>query len=391
MKTINKLGTLFSGLSLAFLAAAYRKQTESLNFGHFITLPDDELPGLSIVIAAKDESLTIGPALDSLLELDYPDLEIVLLDDRSEDNTYEIAQSRVRGHRNGHRLKLLRCEHLPDGWLGKVHALHLGAKETSRPLILFTDADVVFEKGSLQRAVSAQQILHCDHLVVAPQMETRGFWEPLLVAFFLILFAVRFQPGRVHRRKKSYVGIGAFNLLTRATLESCQYLEPLKLQVTDDVHLGRLIKSQGGTQYCIVAEKEIRVRWFEGLWGCISGLEKNAYAGLNYSLGFSALAIPGVMIPALLPLALCSLGQFQWAGAYLLFLFLLGLSIPDSCHLPRWVGLFFPLAAVILGYTFTRSVWLAEKRQGIIWRDTHYPLQELRREHRWFLEQAAPL
>ena len=294
-------------------------------------------------------------------------------------------------HPNGGRLKLLRCRELPSGWLGKLHALHSGCKETSKPLILLTDADVIFEPGSLRRAVSAQQILDCDHLVVAPHMETRGFWEPTLVALFLVLFAVRFQPSRVHKSRKSYVGVGAFNLITRSTLEECAHLEPLRLQVTDDVHLGRLVKSLGRTQYCLVAENEIRVRWFEGLRGCVLGLEKNAYAGLNYSLAFSLLVIAAVAVPALLPLALCWLGYSGWAAAYLGFLVLLGLAIPQAFELPKWVGFFFPAASLVLAFTFARSVWLAERRGGIVWRDTHYPLAELRQQHSWFLKEAAPL
>lgn len=391
MDVIDQIGLILTLGACVFLLLAYREKTRNLTLSHFVTLPDEELPSLSIVVAAKDEQETIGAALDSLLALDYPDLEIILVDDRSEDETLQIAREKAAAHPRGERLTLIANRELPQGWLGKVHGLHLGVKASSKDLVLLTDADVVFESGSLKRALSAQKVLACDHLVVAPQIVTKGFWEPLLVGFFLIMFAVRFRPNRVHRDKKSYVGIGAFNLLTRSALQACGQLEPLRLQVTDDVHLGRLVKSQGMSQYCLVAEDRIKVRWFEGLWGCISGLEKNAYAGMNYSLPFALMGVLFVATPLWLPFTLTCLGYSHWALVYIGFTILLGLSIPDSCLLPKWVAFLFPLASLVLTLTFARSVVLAESRRGIVWRNTHYELEALRKEHWRFLREVAPI
>lgn len=391
MTNLNLVGGIVSALGLVFLIMAYRQRAQSMTLDHFVTFPDEELPGLSIVIAAKDEEKTIGPALDTLLSLDYPDLEIILVEDRSQDKTLEIATQRKQNHPLGHRLQIIANKELPSGWLGKVHALHQGCQASTRPLVLLTDADVHFQPGSLKRAVSAQQTLDCDHFVAAPRIEAAGFWEPLLVSFFLIMFAIRFQPSIVHRRKKSFVGVGAFNLLTREALEACGYLEPLRLQVTDDVDLGRLIKSQDRTQYCVVAQEGISVKWFEGLRGCILGLEKNGYAGLEYNQPFAVAAVGSLLLPPLVPITLIVFGHGIWAAAYLFFLFLVGCTIPESCHLPRWVGLFFPVASLVLAYTFGRSVFLAEKNRGINWRDTHYDLDELRAAHNHFVTEVAPL
>lgn len=388
---VDTLGYICSIIGILFLVAAFRKRKQTLTLSHFITFPDEELPGLSVVIAAKDEDKTIGPALESLLNLDYPDFEIILVEDRSEDQTLQLARDVKSKHVRGDRLKILANKELPTGWLGKVHAQHLGCKASTKPLILLTDADVVFQPGSLKRAVSARQLLKCDHFVVAPKIEISGFWEPLLVAFFLIMFALRFQPSYVHRRKKSYVGIGAFNMITRETLERCDFLEPLRMQVTDDVHLGRLVKSLDMSQYCVVAEERISVRWVDGLRGCILGLEKNGYAGLEYSPPFAAIMIASLFTPLLLPLSLVWAGYPFWAGAYLLFLFLVGCTIPPSCEIPKWVGLLFPLASVVLAYIFARSALIAEKNKGINWRNTRYSLDELRAEHHRFIKDVAPL
>lgn len=373
------------------IAMATRERLQTLTLDHFENCPDETLPGLSIVVAARDEAGTVGPALNSLLSLDYPDLEIVFVDDRSRDGTGSVAEECRRVHPNGKRLTVLRCEELPSGWLGKLHALHIGCQATTKPMVLLTDADVLFQEQSLKRAVSASKILSADHLVVAPQILARGFWEPVLVAFFLILFATRFRPSTVHRRKDRYVGVGAFNLLTREALTGCDFLRPLRLQVIDDVHLGRLIKSRGFNQFCVVGMDYVRVRWFEGLGGCVKGLEKNAYAGLKYNPAFAALVVLAVAAPFWTPLLLTLVGLPQWAAGYLLFLLVMGWTIPPGCHLPRWVGLAFPLASLVLAITFARSAWLTEKQGGVRWRGTLYDLAELRQAHHEFISTVAPL
>ena len=376
---------------LIVLGLGLRFRSESLGLEHFEVLPDEDLPGISVVIAARDEERTVEAALVSLLELDYPDLEVVFVDDRSVDRTGEIARSLAERHPRGERLKVLSCRELPQGWLGKMHALYLGTKASTKPLVLLTDADVVFEPDSLKLAAGAQRVLKADHLAVAPLIETSGFWEPALVSFFLIMFVAKFQPSRVHRDRKRFVGVGAFNMLTRQALERLEYLEPLRLQVIDDVHLGRLVKSRGLSQFCLISGDLIRVRWVEGLRGVVTGLEKNSYAGLDYSLPFSLAAIPMVALPFWLPVLLFFLGLKSWAAGYMLFCFLVGTLIPKNFHLPTWVGLTFPLSAMVLAYTFARSVWITEKQGGVVWRGTLYPLDELRRAHREFVRDVAPL
>ena len=376
---------------LIVLGIGLRVRAETLGLEHFEALPDEELPGISVIIAARDEERVVEAALRSLLEVDYPDLEVVFVDDRSTDRTGEIAQALAHDHPRGERLKVLTCRELPSGWLGKMHALHLGARASSKQLILLTDADVVFEGDSLKRAASAQQVLKADHLAVAPLIETDGFWEPALVSFFLIMFVAKFRPSRVHRDPKKFVGVGAFNMLTRQALERVEFLEPLRLQVIEDVHLGRLVKSRGMGQFCLLSGDRIRVRWVEGLRGVVKGLEKNSYAGLDYSLPFSLLAIPLVALPFWLPVLLFLTGHTGWATGYMLFCFLVGTLIPENFELPKWAGLTFPLSALVLAYTFARSVWITERQGGVVWRGTLYPLEELRAAHRKFVRDVAPL
>jgi len=377
--------------ALIVLARGLKTRSELLSLAHFETLPEEELPGVSVLVAARNEEDNVEAALSSLLNLDYPDLEVVFVDDRSTDRTAEIAYQLAASHPAGERLKVLRCRELPPGWLGKIHAQHMAAKASNKPLVLLTDADVVFDPRSLKVAASAQQVLRADHLVGAPIIETRSLWEQALVSLFLVLFVAKFRPSRVHRDRKRFVGVGAFSMLTRQALDRLDFLEPLRLQVIDDVHLGRLVKSRGMVQYALLTAGLVRVRWVAGVRGVVLGLEKNSYAGLGYNRVLGLLALPLVASAFWLPLLFLLTNHAGWAVAYLLIWVIAGLLIPAELQIPRWIGLTFPLAALVLTYTFARSIWLTEKQGGVKWRDTLYPLEELRAAHQDFVERVAPL
>jgi glycosyltransferase involved in cell wall biosynthesis len=370
---------------LAILAAALKEAKAGMRLGSFPALPDHRLPGLSIVVAARDEAESVGPALASLLEQDYPELEVVLVDDRSSDGTSQIADDLKLVHPRADRLTVIHNRELPEGWLGKVHAMHLGARASRYPLVLFTDADISFSPDALKKAVTAQQVLAADHLAVAPRFTVSGFWEPVLVAYFLVLFTARYRPATVHRKKSRFAGVGAFNLLTRPWLERLEWLEPLRLQVLDDMHLGRMVKARGGRQFALLGQEELSVRWFSGLRGVVHGLEKNAYAGLGYNPLLAVLASVLVAGPFWSILLLGWQLSWGWAAAWYGLQLVAGTIAARASGVQAWVGAAFPLAGLVLAYTMLRSGWLAERRRAIVWRQTRYPLAELRRAQREFV------
>jgi hypothetical protein len=222
---------------------------------------------------------------------------------------------------------------------------------------------------------------------VAPRFEIEGFWEPTLVAYFFILFVARFQPSTVHRKKHRFVGVGAFNMVTRQLLEKMDWLKPLRLQVVDDLHLGLLAKSRGGRQFALLGQESVSVRWFRGLAGVVRGLEKNAYAGLNYNLPFAIAASLAAASPFWSIALIWLQGGWTWAVAWYAFQVLLGALASLVTGLPVWSGLAFPLASLVIAYTMLRSALLAEWRGAIHWRGTAYSLEQLRQAHSDFLAQ----
>ncbi|MGE0489417.1 MAG: glycosyltransferase family 2 protein [Vulcanimicrobiota bacterium] len=325
-------------------------------------------PRVSVLVAACNEEATVASALQSLLALDYPDYEVVVVNDRSSDQTGAILDGMARPG-----LVVVHNRELPQGWLGKNHALHLAARRASGEVLLFTDADVHFEPTALRVAVAAMLNLRVDHLVMVPTIETHGFWEKTLIGFFTFMFGSRFRPELVHREERYFVGVGAFNMLRRAAYQQIGGHEPISLQVADDLMLGKLIKQAGLTQAFLAGQRYARVRWVVGLGGLVHGLEKNAFAGLEYSVAQTLVGCGGLLTVTWGPL---------WCGTpglAPLILMLGGAMIHHRrIELPAWSGLTFPLASLVLNYVILRSMLLTLWRGGIWWRGTFYSLRELR-------------
>ena len=172
---------------------------------------------LSVVVPARNEEKNIEQALGSLLKALPGGGEVILVNDRSTDETGLIAH---RLASQDARLKVMNITAVPEGWLGKTHAMQAGYGATTGEFILFTDADVVFQPGCLARAVRFCRSERIDHLVATPLMVTKGFWERAFVLYFAILLMSRFRIWRASIQGSSFfTGIGAFNLVSRTAYE----------------------------------------------------------------------------------------------------------------------------------------------------------------------------
>jgi glycosyl transferase family 2 len=343
-------------------------------------LPDRECPLLSIIVPACNEGSTVEPAMRSLLALDYPHLEVVAVNDRSTDETGEIL---ARLSEEDARLRVIQIDELPAGWLGKNHALQRGSEAAAGEWLLFTDADVVYRPDALRRAMGLVREWRCDHLVALPLLILKGFWERSFVPFFMTMFNCRFRTWQASWGwAPGYVGVGAFNMVRAAVYRELGGHEALRLEVADDIKLGKLIKRKGYRQCLARAEDLIQVRWVVGLQGAVGGLTKNAFAGVGYSwlsaIGSSAFVLVATAWP-LLGLFLGSPLPRLCCLAALASMLLAGYSLRPDTRVSALYALTWPLAAVLFVYIIIRSGLLAERQGGIYWRGTFYPLEELRR------------
>ena len=336
-------------------------------------------PRVSIITAARNEERAIRAALQSILHLEYSNYEVIAVNDRSEDRTGDILEE-MRAENP--QLRVIHVETLPDGWLGKNHALYAGANASSGELLLFSDADVKFSRTVLSRAVGYMQRNKVDHVTVAPRLELGTIPLSLGVQFFFMAFTMYMRPWKARDPKsKHFMGIGAFNLMRRTAYEKAGTMARIPLRPDDDIMLAKILKQSGATQHIVNGQDMLSVHWYYTLHEMVAGLQKNAFAGLKYSVVLAAGAIlanlafniwPFVAVFATtglvrtLNMAICVLLMIMYAGgAY-------------RMRGRPWLAIAYPAAAAIFIYILATATARTILGRGIAWRGTRYSLDDLK-------------
>ncbi len=338
-------------------------------------------PKVSVIVPCRNEAAGVEAAMSSLLAQDYPNLEIVAVDDRSEDATGAILDALAA---RDPRLTVLHLDTLPPRWLGKNHAMHQGAGRASGAWLLFTDGDVVFEKNALRRSVAFAEAHGLGHFVALPRFVADGFLERAFVSTFAATLSIKLDPAALCvPRTFAYVGVGAFGLVRREAYAKIGGHEALAFEVADDLKLGLLLRRSGIAQGCLAAGDLVRVRWQNGLVASLRGLEKNAFAGFEWNTALAFLGIAGIILAAVLPWLPLFVSAPSWAKplAFIAAAFpivLVGGAARRLSGGSGLEGLMAPFAALALAGVIAWSTTLALLRRGIIWRGTFYPLTELR-------------
>ena len=337
------------------------------------------LPSVSVVIAARNEERNVREGLESVLGLDYPDLDVIVVDDRSEDATGAILDELASGD---DRLRVVHIGELPEGWLGKNHASQRGAESARGEVLLFTDADVVFEPTVLARAVRCMQRDGLDHLTAPPDVATPSLAMELFVATFALCFNGYFRPWRMADPKsRRAIGSGAFNLVTKDAWERAGTHAAIALRPDDDLRLGQLLKDSGARQAFGVAGKMVRVEWYPSVREAMRGLEKNTLAAVDFSLGILVAGATAQIVLTAWPYAavFVTSGPTRWLNAATVVLLIsVQAWLLRSTSLRAWVGFALPLGTLMVVFTYLRAAVLTYVRGGIRWRGTFYSLDKLK-------------
>jgi glycosyltransferase involved in cell wall biosynthesis len=341
---------------------------------------DADCPRISLIFAARDEQEKLPGALATLATIDYPDLEIIAVDDRSQDATGPILDAFSRTHE---RFRAVRVTALPPGWLGKPHALQKAYESATGEWLLFTDADVRFAPDALRRAAAMVKQKNLDHLTLFGDVEMVGFWETVLITFFGLAFHIANDPYRVSNpHSRAYVGVGAFQLIKRPAYEACGTHRRLAMEVVDDMKLGKLVKQAGLRSSVGVAQEAVVVRWHAGAGNLIRGVTKNFFAALGYNLPFVVLAISGMLMMNVVPFAGLILGH-GWvrilSGVAVVLAMAFHVGVDWAMRVSPLYALTHPLGALLFSYMLLRSTVVTLWQGGVTWRGTFYPLEELRR------------
>ncbi len=353
------------------------------NFHRFGRLENTEpglsgYPSVSIIIPVRNEEEHVEQALSSVLKLDYPYLEIVVLDDRSTDRTPEILSAISKANP---ALKAFRIGELPKGWLGKNHALKKGADVSQGEYLLFSDADIYFAPDTLQRALTYMKKENTDFLALFPEMIVETAGAKIFAATFLVLFMSFARPWAVaNPRNKEGFGIGAFSLVRRDAYLGMGTHAAIALYPDDDLELGRRVKKAGFSCRILDGNPLIKVHWYRTVWANVLGFEKNYFAGLDFKYShfiFSSIALSGIYLWPWAGMFLPFPGQWAYAIICALQLLVFGFTC-RKFRVPVVYGLLYPIGVIFFLLTGLRSVLLTYWQGGIKWRDTFYPLAELK-------------
>lgn len=353
-------------------------------------------PRVSIIVPARNEEESVEQCLRSLLSLHYDNYEVIAVNDRSTDRTGEIMErimhdspfSQKKGE-VGHpipispELRVIQHSELPGGWLGKTHAMWTAANTASGEWLLFTDADVLFKPDSLRRALAYAEHEHADHVVLFPRMIMKRPGEYMMIAFFQSMFMFGHRPWKVaDPSTDDHMGVGAFNLVRRRVYEAVGTYQALRMEVLDDMKLGKVVKNAGFAQRNVFGGDLISIRWAHGAFGVVNNLTKNFFAVLSFQSWRTLISAFG--------LAFLNYGPFLglwlahgWArvpyAIALLSMLLIYIGMSWRSAVPAYYLLLHPVSTTLFIYTLLRSMILTLWNDGIVWRGTKYPLEELRR------------
>lgn len=362
-----------------------------------------KMPRVSVIVAARNEERNIETALQSLRNLDYDNLEIIVVEDRSTDRTPEMldriagdslvstSESSIsRGQAEAaasaplvrHGLRVIHIRELPAGWLGKNHALYRGASEATGEYFLFTDADIVMDPSILRRAMAYVLDERLDHLTMLFRICMPNWLLEAFVITFSLYFFIHFQPAKVRDPKsKAHIGAGGFNLVRAQAYREMGTHEAISMRPDDDVKLGKLVKKYGFRQDVLLAPELMYVPWYASVGELIRGLEKNAFSGVDYSIGMTVFSSMAILLWNVFPFIAVFITDGVTRGMYILTVLILWIMcgvVARSGQSRMWLVLAFPIAATLFAFIQWRTMLLNLFQGGIYWRDTFYPLAELK-------------
>jgi glycosyltransferase involved in cell wall biosynthesis len=346
----------------------------------FPPVSGENLPRISLVFAARDEQEKLPLAIQALSTITYPNLEIIAVDDRSQDKTSAILDEAAQ---RDARLRVMHVKELPQGWLGKGHALQKAYEASTGEYLLFTDADVRFAPDAIGRAMNLAQTRRLDHLTLLFDVDRDGFWETVLLTFFGLAMHLAGESHQVSNpNSRAYLGIGAFQLVRRTAYEACGTHKRLAMEVVDDMKLGKILKL-GGYRSCVgVGVGFLRVRWHSGFGNLIRGVTKNFFAGLSYSVPLAVAAIVSMFLTNVAPFVAVIFGH-GWvrilAGISVAIAMLFHIFVDIGARISPLYALTHPIGALIFCWMILRSMIVTLRNGGVTWRDTFYKLSDLKK------------
>ena len=336
-------------------------------------------PRISVCVPARNEERGIQACLQSLLNQDYPDFEVIAIDDHSSDRTVNIMRDLEK--ENSH-LKVLQGEDLPKDWLGKPFALNQAFKISRGEYLLFTDADPVFERHALNTAVNTMRERELDVLTLMPQAKFGSFWERAVqpVIFGFIASLTRFKNVNDPDHKSS-MGFGAFLMFRRCAYEKIGGHEAGKADVLEDVLIAKRAKTAGLKLLVADAKQLFSIRMYFGLKEIWTGWRKNMFFAMKRSVLRAIWYVFMVLGFLLTPYIVLTMNIFLqtgwlWIGMALAGVVMVTAAAYKTCDemgLHRNTAALFPIGAIVMAAIMLNSMLHTLIRKKTEWRGRIYP------------------
>lgn len=356
-------------LSIASIALWYLLGVQSLNFFSLKKLgrfpKREDYPFVSILVPARNEERNIEKCIKSLLQQDYPNYEIIVLDDESEDRTWQILSRLAQGNDNLH---LLKGKPLPEDWLGKCWACHQLSEKARGEYLLFVDADTVHKPSMLHSVMDTARFYQADLISGLPHEKVETFSELLTIPLISwgILAALPLPLAFALPHPGLSITIGQLLLFQRESYDRINGHIAVKDHVCEDMALGRLIKAKGFRWRLVDAGEVTECRMYTNLSEAVDGLSKTIFGALNFRilliflfsllLGIMFCFPPWLLLKSLvkpLPRSLVRkalipgvLGFLSWRMANHRF------------RVPWYATLFYPVISALAIFIFLRSMIL---------------------------------
>lgn len=331
---------------------------------------------VSVIVPARNEAdRVLKKSIGSLLEQNYDALEIIVVDDRSTDDTFRILEEISRS-KHGERLKIVEGRDLPSYWLGKPHALQQGYEIATGDLILTTDADIIFHPDAIRTAVSYMSQNEIDVLSLVPRLELETFWEKVFMPVFGWFCLLAMPLYRVNDpKRKETIGVGNFFLLSRGSIEKIGGFAAVKSDVAEDLRLAELVKQNGLRLRVETAPELIWTRMYSGVGEIWEGFTKNLFSALKFSVlkgigGVVSIFLCGCM-PLVMSIGFAVAGEIQtstvWLLGYLLQ-FAIFVAILKNIEQNPIYALFIPAGFALYAAILLNSMLKIISGKGVSWK-----------------------
>ena len=345
---------------------------------------DGAAPFVSVIIPARNEARNIERCTRSVLATAYPNVEVIVVDDHSTDDTGTIARRIAAGDP---RLIVIQATDLPPGWFGKQWACTIGARAARGSLLCFTDADTTHAPDLLPRAVNELRTRHADLVTIAGTQEMHGFWERIIQPQLLALLSVRYGgTERVSHAKRPSDAIanGQFILVRRGTYNAMGGHELVRDLVAEDMALAQEWVRAGRKIALVVGRDQLSTHMYAGYRELVAGWRKNIYAGGRHAAlgGRFGRALYPLLLPALplislappVVLVLCAAGLLSggwlaWSATVFVVTALYWALLYMWLRQPVWYALLYPLGSFVL---LTIALGAVRRGRRVEWKSREY-------------------